>query len=540
MHTGNRLLARGAFAVTALATAVAAQATTAPERLFLQQLSPHSVIVKWRGGNADRVCFSTRLTDLSKPNWPRCVAASMEDNVLGHKVAQLTGLAPDQTYYYSLGSIANEAQQFRTPQNSNKPPRDGNTHILIVGDSGTQTERLPLPFGGAYTHRGEAALVLAGFNTYNAANGNEPVDLFLALGDNAYNAGTDPEWQGSFFEIYPEVLKSAMVLPTIGNHEMGYGQIDYKLVAPSLPAGFIQLEGSSVSADPASYDGDRLFAVPAEGYGPPYLDIFSLPANGESGGVPSGTEQYYSIDYGNVHIVSLDSQLSMRDATQQEEMKNWLIDDLSANTRDWTVVIFHHPPYTKGANHDSDDTEFGDPVLGNGDRPEWDMRNSFTPIFEQYGVDVVYSGHSHSYERSYYLRGHTGKSNTFDPALHAELNANNQPSLGNGDDTYAQLSPGSGGMDDRVVYTVAGNSGKADSRGGFTTSDAEWLRHPAHIPQAADGACGTPAGCRRGLARNSSNQPIRGSVVLDASGHSLTAKFVDTNGSVLDNFTITR
>ena len=38
----------------------------------------------------------------------------------------------------------------------------------------------------------------------------------------------------------------------------------------------------------------------------PYLNIFSLPTNGEVGGLPSGTEQYYSFDYANVHIVSLD------------------------------------------------------------------------------------------------------------------------------------------------------------------------------------------------------------------------------------------
>ena len=35
-------------------------------------------------------------------------------------------------------------------------------------------------------------------------------------------------------------------------------------------------------------------------------------------------------------------------------MMDWLLADLGSNSRDWTVVIFHHPPYTKGANHDSD------------------------------------------------------------------------------------------------------------------------------------------------------------------------------------------
>jgi 3',5'-cyclic AMP phosphodiesterase CpdA len=415
-------------------------------------------------------------------------------------------------------------QAFNTAPAPGNVPADGNTHILILGDSGTATED---------GHEGEAAQVLAGYEAYSAANGGEAVDLLLALGDNAYVAGTDDQWQGAFFDLYADILKGAQPVTTIGNHEMGYGILEICLLAPSVPCGIFQpIAGTSTSDDPNDYaseanldaNGDLI----PDGIRSPYLDIFSLPDNGQSGGSPSGTEQYYSVDYGNVHVVSLDTQLTARDDTTREAMRQWLIADLSANSLDWTVVIFHHPPYTKGRNHDSDDTE--DNII---DRPEWDIRNDFTPVFEDYGVDVVYSGHSHSYERSYYLSGHTGTSDTFDPALHAELNAANEPSLGKGADTYAQLSPTSGGVDDRVVYTVAGSAGKADSGGGATTTDEEWLRHTAHIIQTADTACGTVEGCRRGLG-------MMGSVVLDATASELTAKFVDVNGAVIDDFTITR
>ena len=125
---------------------------------------------------------------------------------------------------------------------------------------------------------------------------------------------------------------------------------------------------------------------------------------------------------------------------------------------------------------------------------------------------------------------------------YVELNGAGGPALGYGEETYQQLSPTSGGVDDRVVYTVAGSSGKADEEaGGFDVAE-EWLRHPAHLPQPADQlladdevtkSCDTPAGCHHGLA-------VRGSVVLDASQHSLTARFVDENGDVLDQFTIKR
>jgi 3',5'-cyclic AMP phosphodiesterase CpdA len=470
------------------------------------------------------VCYSRKIQDLSKKKWPRCVAGV--ETAGGHLEAKLTGLAPDKNYFYSVGGIVSPQQEFRTAPNGNKPTRDGNTHILIVGDSGTQTEG---------DHDGEAAAVLAGFEKYNADAGGEPVDIFLALGDNAYVAGTDAQWQGAFFDIYPQILKGAFTLPTIGNHEMGFGPLPLCAIAPSHPACPTDLRipygGVSTSADPASYDGNG--DLRPDGTGMPYFDIFSLPAAAESGGVPSGTEQYYSVDYGNVHIVSLDSQLSARDPGQRDAMKEWLKADLAANDRDWTVVIFHHPPYSKGTNHDSDTANQRLDI----DQPQWDMRNEFTPVFEEYGVDVVYSGHAHSYERSYYLRGLTVTSAEMGALEdYVELNGDGKPALGNGEEIYQQLSPTSGGLDDRVVYTVAGSSGKADDApGGFDIAE-EWLRHPVHLPQEADplpSGCDSPEGCHHGLA-------VRGSVVLDVAENALTARFVDENGSVLDQFTINR
>jgi len=88
----------------------------------------------------------------------------------------------------------------------------------------------------------------------------------------------------------------------------------------------------------------------------------------------------------------------------------------------------------------------------------------------------------------------------------------------------------SSGRDDKVVYTVAGSSGKADEfdpcpvdpdtgeepQLGCTRSD--WLQHPAHYFSIA----------------------VKGSVVVDATRRKLTSRFVDVDGVVLDEFTITR
>jgi len=500
---------------------LASGASAEVDRLFLQQVGSRSAILKWRGG-PDQACWAKKISDLNKPTWPRCAAASLTAG--DHKEVLLKGLAPDQVYFYSLGApgpgSGTAEHSFRTAPARNKPPKDGNVHIWLIGDSGTATERGI--FGGPLTHPGEAEEVKQGFLAYNADK--EPVDLFVLLGDNAYLEGTDEQWQGAFFDIYPEIMTKAAVWPTIGNHEMGGACFD---VGPFVPLPFpfiVFLGGTSSSSDPLSYDGDSdcVDGVPVpgpDGSGPPYLDIFSLPSAGELGGVPSGTEQYYSMNYGNVHLVSLDAQLSNADDDQREAMRQWLISDLSNNARDWTIVIFHHPPYTKGENHDSDL-----------EQREIDMREQFTPAFEDYGVDVVYSGHSHSYERSYYLNGHQGPSDTFDPDTMTELNSAGEPAIGQGAEAYSQVSVGSG-ADDKAVYTVAGSSGKADEFDpcapgqtlGCTTP--EWLLHPAHIPLGLVN--------QRGL-------PVKGSVVVDATRTSLTSRFIDVNGVVLDEFTINR
>jgi hypothetical protein len=183
-------------------------------------------------------------------------------------------------------------------------------------------------------------------------------------------------------------------------------------------------------------------------------------------------------------------------------MLTWLEDDLMSNTSDWTIVIFHHPPYTKGS-HDSDTP------LGEIDQPIFDMREQFTPVFDAYGVDLVYGGHSHIYERSYYLTGHTGLSDSFDPQLNAELNDAGEPASGQGDEAYTQISRN--GTDDKVVYTVAGNSGKIT----FTSNG---FPHPAHF----------------------FSELTLGSVVIDINEDVLEARFVDDKGDVQDSFVITR
>ena len=451
-----------------------------PQRLFLQQVGADRAIIKWRGNRAGgaeatAVCFGTDRMAL-----PLASQTAAEVTATDHREVLLTGLTPDPRYSYSIGGAgsAMETRSFRTAPARGQVPSDGNVRMWVLGDSGTAGSTID-PEGG------DARAVRDGYLKWVADNGGESTDMVLMLGDSAYLDGTDAQFQAAVFETYPDILSTAAMWSTIGNHEMGSSGLS---IATSTA---LYLPGTNGAGD----------ALPDSRM--PYLNIHTLPTLGENGGEPSNTEQYYSFDYGNVHVVSLDSQVAIRDAGNNETMKQWLINDLAANNSDWTVVIFHHPPYTKGS-HDSDNALLGV------DQPIFDIREQYTQIFEDHGVDLVYSGHSHSYERSFYLKGHTGLEATFDPAVHAENDGNGVALTGRGSQVYRQVSPNSG-ADDKVVYTVAGSSGQA-------TSTSDGYPHDAMA----------------------FSEILLGSVVIDASRTQLKASFIDVNGEALDDFVILR
>ena len=180
-----------------------------------------------------------------------------------------------------------------------------------------------------------------------------PLDLYLHLGDMAYASGSNVEFQCNFFVPYNVTLRNTVCWPTMGNHE-----------------------GSSSSGP--------------NGTGP-YYDAYVLPTGGEFGGEASGTETYYSFNYANAHFICLNS--FDIDRSPDAAMALWLKADLESANADWLIAYWHHPPYSKGS-HDSDI-----------DIESIEMRENFMPILEAGGVDVVFTGHSHTYERSMLMDG---------------------------------------------------------------------------------------------------------------------------------------
>ena len=88
-------------------------------------------------------------------------------------------------------------------------------------------------------------------------------------------------------------------------------------------------------------------------------------------------ERYYTFKKGNVRFFALDSNYF--DQTQAD----WLEKALAESKEDWKICFFHHPLYSSGARHGS----------------EVDLRAQLEPLFLKHGVQVVFAGHEHFYER---------------------------------------------------------------------------------------------------------------------------------------------
>ena len=401
---------------------------------YLQTATPVSITVKWRTDQAApaKVWYGSHPDSLTSVVTVNTVAYN-------HEVT-LNGLTPNTTYFYAIGSGDIELAGGNTQHHFKTHPLPGETQpmrIWVVGDSGEGNNN-GREVRDAY---------------YNYV-GNEHTDAMLMLGDNAYDNGTDAEYQVAVFEnMYEDLLKKTPLWPCPGNHDYQSG------------------------ADGPTQSG-------------PYYDIFTLPKNGESGGLPSGTEAYYSFDIGNVHFISMDSHDTNR--STDGPMLTWLENDLAATTQEWIVAYWHHPPYSRGSHNSDIELRL------------IEMRANALPILENYGVDLVLCGHSHSYERSYLINGHYSFSFLPEPDIIVNGNSGSLDI-----DCLYQKSPNAPDPDRGAVYIVAGSSSKIS--GGN-------LNHP--------------------IMYSSLNQ--LGSVILEFDNQQLNAKFINNAGLISDQFTIVK
>ena len=168
-------------------------------------------------------------------------------------------------------------------------------------------------------------------------------DLILHTGDVVYPSGEERHYDLRFFAPYRRLIKTVPIFPVLGNHDVRKGH-----------AAFL------------------------ENFHPP-LDT------------PRSTKRYYSFDWGNTHFVALDSELYYSDkGSGPEEQRDFLERDLAATRKRWRVVFLHRSPY--GSSRHGGDQE---------------VREDLEPHFVKHGIDLVFGGHDHVYERTVPIKGVT-------------------------------------------------------------------------------------------------------------------------------------
>ena len=251
--------------------------------------------------------------------------------------ATLTGLTPKTKYEYRVGYGSDRRSDWYSLETAGASVYD----VLIYPDSQS----------GDYSQWEEIVK--------DSAHRNPRTALYISMGDLVDNGEQDYQWRTWLNSIRP-LSANVPLATTLGNHEMY--TLDWKMREPYA-----------------------------------YLNYFAVPPNGNE----IFNRRYYSYDFGDAHYVVLDTQLYESNHDDNHDVHHpdlydvqvqWLRQDLTNNTKKWTVVLMHRDPFQyafdrPGASRAAGFDEEG--VL-------------FMPIFDEFNVDLVLSAHLHSYR----TRGH--------------------------------------------------------------------------------------------------------------------------------------
>ena len=194
------------------------------------------------------------------------------------------------------------------------------------------------------------------FKKYTLASlmGQQQVDLAFHCGDNMYLNFRLGSEDYRCLSVYGRQMRSVPFYFSMGNHDINQTEFDQ-----------------------------------------PFLKTFYLPTNSVT-----GTSHFYSFDHGDAHFAVLFlpwledvPELRPYQLTNGSPQYSWLTNDLAASTKPWKF-LFMHIPFANSGHHSLDDDN------NNGIRDNLEVQNLLLPIAQQYGVQIVFSGHEHDYERS--------------------------------------------------------------------------------------------------------------------------------------------
>lgn len=359
--------------------------------------------------------------------------------------ALVQGLAHDRTYQYRVIGPGLPAAGFTARFHTR--PTGGRFSFQVMGDEGF------FPATGSKTATGdalsadyEARIANTMFNVTSLQVSGAPKlsapALALNTGDNVYTTGSEGTYRDYWFPVWNSdvasndrgapYVRSIPYYIVVGNHDIGATGVSADLLGGGTTGRF---SGQTDGGDALAYFNNYYFPLNGPlGVDPQYtcvvdactpnawyfgFDAAKNPVSNAAGvsafrattlvDTGKGPKEQaarmsnYSFDAGNVHFVFLDANphlfsgnlpsTSPASAPQQgftaypTALANWLVNDLDQTRQTWKVVVFHQPAFSSG-----NATLFND-----------QMRQTVT-FLQDHGVNMVFNGHEHNYQRTQPLR----------------------------------------------------------------------------------------------------------------------------------------
>ena len=403
--------------------------------------------------------------------------------------AVLTGLAFDTTYYYSVTGPGLPQSGFAASFHTRKK---GSVYSFAVeGDEGyfpavpNSNPATIINYEARIAH----LIYNAGNIPVQGSSARPPADLILNTGDNIYNQGSEGNYRDFFFPVLNNdtdsnetgapIVRNLLYFVVDGNHDLGSTGVSANLLADNTAPPFAgNLDGGDALAfyndlyyplngpkgfdiqntwngDTSTPNGFYLSYMNQMYTSPAAISAFRASTSVNSGrGAKAQIDHMgnYSFDYGNTHFLYLDANPHLFngilpggtvDTTAPPQfpayptaLANWVIRDLDTTKQLWKVVVFHQPAFSSG-----------DATLLNS------QMRAVAKILEDHGVNVVFNGHEHNYQRTLPLRA------TASTAAPAGTSSGAAVQIDQAYDGSSRTVP------DGVLYIVEGAGGNRDFDG---------------------------------------------------------------------------
>ena len=334
--------------------------------MWVSDLSTQS-LVQYRLASSSTSSLATNITgkshtyaatDLCNAPANQVAALKFRDPGFIHSVL-LTGLKAATAYTYRYGCDGHFSEWFTF---STHPTADTPLDFFVYGDLGEwRSAAGPPPGDRAYTTLWHIE--------HDMQNTTRNYNMLLHVGDISYARGVSYQWE-HFGDLIQSVATRIPYHVCIGNHE--YDHVAGGEKDPSHAQG----NGYHPSWGNYGSDSGGECAVPV-------VNRFNMPSTAPQSRAPF----WYSYDYGMVHMVWLSTE---HDYYPGSDMYKFLVTDLESVNRTqtpWVFLMGHRPMYTsrtQAANH----------------AIQIHQREAYEDIIHKYGVDIFFTGHYHSYERT--------------------------------------------------------------------------------------------------------------------------------------------